>query len=68
MSPADTEGAVCVGAVVDPTTHEVMAWISTPGHTAHLVPLPAETARRWARMLERSADAADFLHESEPSR
>ena len=40
-----------------------MAWMSTPGQLAHLIPMPPELARYWASQMLSAADAADTLAE-----
>ncbi|HLU99340.1 MAG TPA: hypothetical protein VKZ89_21095, partial [Thermobifida alba] len=54
-----------VGAAVDPATGRVLAWINTPGHLAHLVPMDVVTARTWASQVLMAADAAETLTEEE---
>ncbi|PSK89953.1 hypothetical protein CLV63_12457 [Murinocardiopsis flavida] len=59
MSRLTSDAAPMVGAAVDPGADRVMAWVSAPGHLAHLIPLAPATARQWAAQLRQAADAAD---------
>ena len=63
MPRVTTDPTPTVGAAVDPATHQVMAWMSTPGQLAHLIPMPPELARYWASQMLSAADAADTLAE-----
>lgn len=55
-----------VGASVQPDTHQVMAWVCSPGQQlAHLIPLPANSARAWATQLNDAAAVAEQLQGSE---
>lgn len=58
--------APVVGASVQPDTHQVMAWVCSPGQQlAHLIPLPPASAREWARQLNDAAAVAEQLERSE---
>ncbi|GAA1122496.1 hypothetical protein [Nocardiopsis composta] len=63
MDKVPTDPAAAVGAAVDPATGQVLAWINTPGHLAHLVPMDPVTARTWASRVLMAADAAETLTE-----
>lgn len=58
--------APTVGASVQPDTHQVMAWVCSPGQQlAHLIPLPPANARAWATQLNDAAAVAEQLQGSE---